>query len=772
MKPWLIFIVVFLSSLQTARACGPYYPEGEGKRFGLLSTDGFDLDGFRSFNYCASRWYYGHWRSVRSEDISTALGRKMNVELWQQWADDNATTKDIEEAVYHIKSISDHGVKNAFIQWLIKEEKREAIAYLNYAKKAQFFNVFEVKDPWERGRGVSNERSNLIDEAINKIDKVADAQIKKRYAFIAIRLAYYNNDAARVEKLYEQNFNVDLVVDVVDAWALYFRAITEVDPVYRNYLIAKDFATAPDKKRELARKYDRTIPTDKVLQLAKTDADKAAVYLIVGARNVARGQKEMELIYQLSPESKGLDFLVIRELSKLEDWILTPYYTFFSPSISDYSDVETNELMVSRMREDKLYAAKLLEFVKKVDLKLVHNPTLWQLTEAYLFYLNDDFALSLETIEQSTKRYPNSMPEVKHQMELLRAFCLVSLEPKGKAVLSPELKRLVINEEHKGNSAFLFALARKLEFTGNSTDGAIVLSKVNNYQTLKSRMSYWRTPQRHYTLHGDFYKDYFFYLDAQYTPQQVAALIKAIKQNQQSDQPDPVYFKQVESDLMRLYDLLGTKYVRRDALDKALQAFEQVADTFWFSENRPFKHYLDANPFYSNFVNEHKSTKADTIAYTKASIVRTLMTHLEKAKDAKRRDCALHYFLAANCYLNMSYHGNSWMMRRYYWTLNIHLSKLPDDEEYFACKIAEEYYLKAGEVTGAEMFRALCLRMAGRCDNYRMPEPGRYTNLYDWEEQLKTNPHFKQIAAEYPDQYEDLFYICESFDRYFESWNQ
>ena len=115
----------------------------------------------------------------------------------------------------------------------------------------------------------------------------------------------------------------------------------------------------------------------------------------------------------------------------------------------------------------------------------------------------------------------------------------------------------------------------------------------------------------------------------------------------------------IQKDLPRLSDLLGTKYIRKNQLHNALQAFTKVEDSLWTSKHYPYKTYLNANPFYTNMYNEHKPTKADTIKYNKESITRTLITYLEKANNPKNKKRDYYYFLVANCYLNMSHHGNS-----------------------------------------------------------------------------------------------------------------
>jgi hypothetical protein len=324
-----------------------------------------------------------------------------------------------------------------------------------------------------------------------------------------------------------------------------------------------------------------------------------------------------------------------------------------------------------------------------------------------------------------------------------------------------------MNEFARGNYKFVFAIARELEYKGNTTDAALLLSKLNkaendeNYFNYRNG-TYWYTKKRHQTLYVDYYHDYFFYLDAQYTIQQISDLVANIKANQNSKDKFTAWkYAVVQKDLPRLYDLLGTKYMRQNNLTAALKSFGKVADTLWNSERFPYKTYLNANPFYTNFFSEHAKTHADTVSYNKVELTRKLINYLNKAEtQAKDRD--YHYFLVANSYFNMTQYGNSWMMKRYYWTVSMNKTKLEDDYDYFNCSLAKMYYLKAKEASKSKKFAALCLRMAGRCETYKI----RF-NTGEWD--IPLNYYYKKLKREYPAYYDDLMSNCESFESYYNS---
>ena len=193
-----------------------------------------------------------------------------------------------------------------------------------------------------------------------------------------------------------------------------------------------------------------------------------------------------------------------------------------------------------------------------------------------------------------------------------------------------------------------------------------------------------------------------------------------------------------------------------------MRYFTKVEDAHWKSDK--YTRYLNANPFYTNMFNEHQKTKADTITYNKESLTRALLKRLKSAQNPSNPKRAKDYFLAANCYFNMTHQGNSWIMKRYFWTANITPTKLESDPDYFNCDLAKRYYLKAAAVSKNKKFAALSLRMAARCESYNL------AGKVSWKERFDANKYYKQIKTQYPDYYDNLVTKCGSFDRYFESY--
>jgi len=87
--------------------------------------------------------------------------------------------------------------------------------------------------------------------------------------------------------------------------------------------------------------------------------------------------------------------------------------------------------------------------------------------------------------------------------------------------------------------------------------------------------------------------------------------------------------------------------------------------------------------------------------------------------------------------------------------------------------MARKYYLKAKEATTNKKFAALCLRIAGRCEKYRLSSAyilqGEYLSSKSWDALFEKNRYYAQLKKEYPGDYDDLISNCNSFNEYFSS---
>jgi hypothetical protein len=153
---------------------------------------------------------------------------------------------------------------------------------------------------------------------------------------------------------------------------------------------------------------------------------------------------------------------------------------------------------------------------------------------------------------------------------------------------------------------------------------------------------------------------------------------------------------------------------------------------------------------------------------------------LRSCYDRSKGDLKAKYaFYMGNFCFNLTQYGNSWLMRRYAWSNYFIATNFPDQFEYYQCNLAKSYYIKAYKNAKKKEFKALCLRMAGRCEKYRINANSQYNpdseygykeiaykgNYDDWI--FAQNRYYQKLKKEFPDQYDDLLSNCYSFKRYY-----
>jgi hypothetical protein len=735
----------------------------------LFRPNYFGLGGFTRFFYSA---HYFFPNVADTETVRTMnAGERINCELWRQRCNNVPSVESVYDAVYG----SGNDDKNSFVQYLNTKKDTEAIRYLNFARACTQLDDF-LTDPWERHKDIYlPQREYYVHDALKLARETKDESIQLRYAFQSIRTAYYADNVVLIKNVYNEFFSNRKKKNIIDYWALYFRALDEPDSAMKNYYLTQVFDHAPDKRFMCNQEWNRKVPIIKVLRLAKTKKEKAAVWLLYNVRNAGPGIESMKQLAALDPNSDGLALLLTREVNKVEDWIFTPYYTNFEP----FSRVEETWLdnvpyskMLKRVEKDRLYAQQVLDFVNLEMPVVKTHPLLWKTSRAYLLFMTKDYASALEqiTILENDK---SKTKAISDELEMIKALCLVAQQPEGNAIIPDEVKPILLRQFNLQNQKFIFGVAKELEYKGNKTDAALLMSQLNlnGYDWEKS--VYWKNKKKSNDEYDDFFTDYFLYMDETFTTDDLNNLIVAIeKRSLQTDTFSIWEIKRVKKQIPRLYDLLGTKYMRENKLKPALNSFEKVNDTLWTSKYAPFSTYLDANPFYADMYSEHSKTKGDTITFNKESVTRTLINYLGKAEDVNNKHRDYYYFLAANCYFNMTQYGNSWIMKRYWTGAGLGGIELPGGHDFFNCDLAKSYYLKAKAVSKSKKFSALCLRMAGRCESYHLSfvrRAGDYDVPYlgNSEKILNANVYYKQMKKQYPDDYEELLGNCNSFKEYF-----
>src|SRR3989338_8645017 len=213
-------------------------------------------------------------------------------------------------------------------------------------------------------------RKKVIAEAKKLAEQAVDPSLKRRYAFVAIRLAFYNADQVEVSRLYRAHFSGKEEL-TIDYWAKYYALQGMESGAERNFKVAQLFERIPTKRRGLHVLFDQEIEREDVLRLAKTNEEKANVLFMYALRKTDRQLASIQAIYALKPKHSLLSFLIVRESNKLEDWVLSPTYTAFAPVMRPDGVYDpTQELIHAGVLEDREYARKMLSWVNSAKSNL------------------------------------------------------------------------------------------------------------------------------------------------------------------------------------------------------------------------------------------------------------------------------------------------------------------------------------------------------------------------------------------------------------------
>jgi hypothetical protein len=735
----LVYLLLLASSI--ANACG-FYPYGDQVRVSFLNPDHFNCHSFDGFYYTAHSFYPGN--PYRASDVHP------NDQIWFDYCHQKVSVDAIKEAVYEIPENHFTTLNpNKMIQYLYQNNDFAAIDYLKFAKSCEIGNMFYA-DPWERSETIE---IKLVQEKLNyAVAKAAEENneiLKLRYQFIAIRLAYYGGKRKDIISIYE-TINDGQTKNILHDWSMYFRALVEKKKTLQCFYAAQVYANAPDKRFAIFDKFDVNIEIDSVLKHASNHAEKANVFAMFALKKHDKALFYIKKAYQLHPNSEFNLFLFLREINKIEDWVLTPFYTNFNPSISeeDYWNSEqlfSYQKMHTRIEKDRKYAKEFYTFLNTIPKPNLHV----EICKAQLLFIAREFAQSLALIN-SLETKIDKKDLLYNDIQCIKALNLTANQVKNQAIIKEEIKAIIL--ANKDQKTFIFALGRELEYLRNTTAAAFLFSKINdNMESYNGYEMVWKSRKHKRGSYQDYFYDYFGYVDVLYTPEQLESVIKNCNYNDDNTKFDIWLKSRLIAEKSKLYDLLGTKYIRTNNLEKALVNFKKTDEEYWndyyslWNINQNGGSYFDKNPFTDfDHTPEFIQPKED-FYLTKITVTEKLIEYLAKANNPIEKKRSYYYFLVANCYKNMTNTGNSWMMRRYAVSA-YDVEPFPEDEAEFQNGfLAKKYYKLAYKYGENKKFKSLCLWMAA---------------------------DYKKLKTELEDEYEELSARnCEAFASFFNPQN-
>ncbi len=776
----IVSLILLLLPKEIVTACGFYVAPGE-YRFWLLQPDLTNTPDLTPFFFASTYLYKG------DQFAGSDVYLKQNIEEWYHEIKGSCSKADIDSLLYstapkdffnNLRAIEK---ENGFLRYLLKAENKELFRYMQLSKKVE--EIAAHPDPWEERNFPVQAVNKIVDEAKVLFRQAASRFVKLRTSFQLVRLYAYNNETAQLNKTYN-----DLIEPVnTDSWvktaALFQKALS--DTAQQDYLWSKVFDRG-NYNRATCLVYFNSSKLNSILPQAKNIHERTVLYAMKVFNYAGRSLGMLKTIYKNEPGYKELPFLLLREINKVEDWLVTSKVTGFDPAAYDelrYTKPFNAQVNYSK---DKEYAAALYDFILQVIVEAKSKePALLHLYAAHLAMLQQNYAASARHL--AAAEAGSTSAKIKTQVRINKFLLSLEITPTIYPTAEKDLMgilqipdtSLYLYDAAIMKDQLILYTARKMIVKGSKAKGLMLLSKtrralgslpISTYKRVYQEIEETALPQDYDTILN-------ILSSKTKTPFEKFVAEKHFSSPMQ-------YYSYYEGwdslqwDRNRLLDGKASWYLRNNNLQAASAVLQKIPDGFWKKE--PYSYYTGGNPFYINIYKPHAILEEDKLSYNKKVAINKMIRLLSLAKStpAKSAEC---YYQLANAYYNMSYHGKNWLMVKQWWsisemaTYNMDLKRTPFNDVYYGCTIAKEYYLKAMNSTNDRKLAALCCFMAGQCNtNYNkylwcIKNRGNY--LKDFLRQ--SNPYLPAMRQKGVDEryYKAIVNECATYRSFINKYN-
>jgi len=780
MKNSLRFILlsaslVFLFPKRTAKACGFWVEPGE-YRFWLMQPDLTNEPDLTPF-YFATTYLY-------KNDITAAQESyvEQNIHEWFAEVKGKASKTDIDFLLNHMdpqhffdeeKSLA---TKNTLLQFVLQPQHRELYQYLQLSKKVE--QIANDPDPWDEDVHPRTPILKVIDEAREIYSSSKSSFVKLRTAYQLMRLYGYQSQDDQLNKTYDSFIAPVNSNSWIKTAALYQKAINAQGTEY-NYLLSKVFDKGGYNRTHCIVRFQFE-EFDATLKLAKNQHERNVMFAMKLFNNPGRTLEEIKRLYRLEPSYKEIPFLLLREINKVEDWLLTNKVTEFeSPAVYGQNYWEDYpEYSEKNYRNDMLYARQLYDFLQQIISEGNQKSTaLLHLYAAHLSLLDNDYNRSrkhLMLAKSEKKLPPNVQTQIRVNWFLLDLENGMNKQTEDQfmwIMKSPDEKLGVYDPDIMKSQLVLYT-AQKMIKQGDKARGLLLLGKTNR--------AFGDLPI------GD-YKDVYQEIEEQADEEVYSKLFTVLDKKNKSSFESFISGKDIKTpydrwvddsdrlqwDYNRLLDCKASWYIREHRLNDAYVVLQQIPDSFY--EQDPYDYYIGGDPFYLDVHNAHPISKEEKRDLNKKEVIREML-RLEQLAKTDRSKSAECYYQLGNAWYNMTYYGKNWLMVKQWWSVNEPYfddaqKVVNSNKDYYGCLQAKKYYEKAFSGTKDRKLAALCFYLAEICnENYKnYMEDTDIQYAAHGSTITSSNARKRGIDLKY---YNDIVKECETYQSYIRQYNK
>ncbi len=728
--------VLALLTATLAQACGFVVYEGMYRVF-LMRPEVAGFHELAPFYFTTNSLF----EEETSIPASMRVAEERNVREWQAHVGEHIPLVDIREVLYDLDPLrfwnefDALSARNALIKHLAKNDSL-LLAYLRYARRCE--RIINNHDPWEL-EGVDQggiDRATMDGERIHASAK--DDFLRARAGYQLVRLAFYRDHGLTDDcrHYYERK----VLPAAGDSWigpSARFYAAHSLPSDSFHYELSRIFDEGIDKRFRCAALFPRD-SLESILALTRNDHERAVMHAMVATHRFGRAATDLERIARLDPTNQFLPFLLVREVNKLEDWLMTPALTEFKPASRVNWWQDTLQVPVP-VRVGRAYAqrvhALLHQLIAKGD--PAQRP-LFHLLAAHISLVAGNIPDADEHLSIA-ERLPK--PDNKHLLAQLRMervmlefIRLPRLTPKMERAITEAAAALDTGDDVVEGSVmrdqFYLFLADKLFDAGDVARGIFMLCHT---QRAFGEM-FWG------------YETPLMELEQRARPADYAAMVALL------DKKEKTPFEQWLTDAKawqvtghwdggdlpisreKLLDIEAMWYVNQDRMPEALAVLQRIPDDYWGMY--PRSAFLCDDPFRVDVADPNNYAKKDILHYNKRQLVDELVCLKEEARRHPEK-AALNAYLIGNAYFNMSWYGKYWIMSSTWWSgrqFDQRWSRRDAafEDHYLRLSRAKEWYLKSMRTAKDPELKALACFMVTYCDQQN-DEEGERRHLHKRE---------------------------------------
>lgn len=585
------------------------------------------------------------------------------------------------------------------MRYLMQPQARDLYQYLRLSKKVEQIAV--DNDPWDEQSPPAVSINNVIKEIKDEYNVAKDPFIRLRAAFQLIRLYSYTGQTGELNKAYDNWVGPVNSNSWIKTAALYQKAINAQGPE-KNYLLSLVFDRGSYNRVHCLVRFN-TRSMDATMKLAHNRHEQNVLLAMKAFNYPGRSLEDIRRIYSSEPDYKELPFLLLREINKVEDWLVTMRVTDFGASATGDNSMEDkkSEDVEVTYRSDQVYAKNLYTFLDGMIAGQKTNNSLLHLYASRLALLNKDRAASERHLVAAARA--KDLPLNRRTQLRINRFLLhledgfgPKTEEEFMSLINTPLKKLGVYDGDIMKNQLTLYTARKLIRSGDRARGLMLLARTNRALGDLPFGAYKKVYQEMEEQAND----------ADYTAM-IAILDKADKSPFEKflsrkviASPLDHYGWYTEDDHQRLtrqhlLDYKASWYIRHHRLEEAYAVLKQLPDSFW--QGSASAQYIGGDPFVRSVYRSYTVRPEDKSSFNKKQVIGEMirLEQLARSQPKKAGEC---YYQLANAWYNMTYFGSDWQIVRQWWSIgelevfdkNLAWSEFNND--YYGCQQAKKYY--------------------------------------------------------------------------------